>query len=87
MGSCTSRIKKKNKGDSTDDTNTNTKVDEDVTYASIDHGTAKGSRRTRATTVDDCDYATVYVPPALLPRPESDSSSKGECEDDYVPMG
>lgn len=58
---------------------------EDVTYASIDHSTAKGSKRTRATTDDDCDYTTVNVPAAL--PPESECSSRDECEDDYVLMG
>lgn len=58
---------------------------EDVTYASIDHGNAKKSRRARATTDDDCDYATVNIPAAL--QPESETSSKDECEDDYVLMG
>ena len=59
---------------------------EDVTYASIDHSTSKGLGRTRATTDDDCDYATV-VPAALQPEPVSDCSSKDECADDYVLMG
>lgn len=60
---------------------------EDVTYASIDHGPGKGSRTTRATTDDDCDYATVNVPAALQPKTESECSSKEECDDDYVLMG
>lgn len=59
--------------------------EEDVTYASIDHSTAKGSKRTRATTDEDCDYTTVNVPAAL--QPESECSSRDECEDDYVLMG
>ncbi|CAJ1079550.1 uncharacterized protein si:ch211-214p13.7 [Xyrichtys novacula] len=84
MGACTSRLKKKGGGDSRADKNA--KPNEDVTYASIDHSASTGSRRTRATTVDDCDYATVYVPQALQPQPVSESSSKGDCEDDYVLM-
>lgn len=52
-------------------------------YASIDLSTAKGSRPTRGTPDDDCDYATVNVPAAL----ESEGSSKEECTDDYVLMG
>ncbi|XP_074550744.1 uncharacterized protein LOC141808205 [Halichoeres trimaculatus] len=88
MGNCTSRLKKKKKDSETDDAKaTNTKPNEDVTYASIDHSTARGVRRPKASPNDDCDYATVYIPPALQRRPESDSSSKGDCEDDYVPMG
>ncbi|KAM7380375.1 hypothetical protein PAMP_003677 [Pampus punctatissimus] len=87
MGNCTSGIKKKRKGDSADDkSNTNTKPIEDVTYASIDHSSAKGSRRTRTTTDDECDYATVNIPAALQAEPESDGS-KDECSDDYVLMG
>nr|XP_046260806.1 uncharacterized protein si:ch211-214p13.7 [Scatophagus argus] len=123
MGNCTSGKRKKLEGNSGPDVKSSTdkKPKEDVTYASIDHGTAQGSRRTRATTDDDCDYATVKVPaddcdyatvkipaddcgyatvkvpaddcgyatvkvPAAL-RPESECSSKDECEDDYVLMG
>lgn len=56
---------------------------EDVTYAYIDHSTAKESRR--ATTDADCDYAIVIVPAA--PQPESECSPKDECDDDYVLMG
>ncbi|KAM6978342.1 uncharacterized protein LKV04_013736 [Tautogolabrus adspersus] len=89
MGNCTSGTKKKRKGDSTtnDKNSTNTTPNEDVTYASIDHSTAKSSRQTRASTVDDCDYATVYMPAALQPQHESEGSIKGDCEDDYVLMG
>ncbi|XP_044072742.1 uncharacterized protein si:ch211-214p13.7 [Siniperca chuatsi] len=89
MGNCTSGIKKKRKGDSGPDgkNSTDNKPNEDVTYACIDHSTGKGSRRTRATTDDDCDYATVNVPAALQPKCESECSSKDECEDDYVLMG
>ncbi|XP_067372980.1 uncharacterized protein si:ch211-214p13.7 [Channa argus] len=84
MGNCTSGKKKKNKEDSPDTTNNaDNKPGEDVTYASIDHTTAKGSRESRATTDSDCDYATVNVPATL----ESESSSKDECTDDYVLMG
>ncbi|XP_041807456.1 uncharacterized protein si:ch211-214p13.7 [Chelmon rostratus] len=87
MGNCTAGITKKRKGDSAPDdkSNTDNKPKEDVTYASIDHSTAKKSRRTRATTDDDCDYATVNIPAAL--QPESETSSKDEREDDYVLMG
>ncbi|XP_070694714.1 uncharacterized protein [Pempheris klunzingeri] len=86
MGNCTSGIKKKRKGDSVprDKSSTDNKPNEDVTYASIDHNTVKGSRRTRNSTIDNCDYATVNVPAAL--HPESECSSKDECEDDYVLM-
>ncbi|XP_038576636.1 uncharacterized protein si:ch211-214p13.7 [Micropterus salmoides] len=89
MGNCTSGTKKKKKGDSTPDRNSSldNKPNEDVTYASIDHGPGKGSRTTRATTDDDCDYATVNVPAALQPKTESECSSKEECDDDYVLMG
>ncbi|XP_060909430.1 uncharacterized protein si:ch211-214p13.7 [Labrus mixtus] len=89
MGNCTSGNKKKRKGDSTTKhkNNMNTKPNEDVTYASIDHSTANPSRTTRAAFVDDCDYATVYVPAALQPQHESEGSIKGDCEDDYVLMG
>ncbi|GAA6236204.1 uncharacterized protein si:ch211-214p13.7 [Lates japonicus] len=88
MGNCASGTKKKRKGDSaTDDRSTDTKPAEDVTYASIDHSTAKGSRTARAQTDDDCDYATVNVPAALQPEPDSECSSKDECADDYVLMG
>lgn len=41
----------------------------------------------RAQTDDDCDYATVNVPAALQPEPDSECSSKDECADDYVLMG
>ncbi|XP_041663412.1 uncharacterized protein si:ch211-214p13.7 [Cheilinus undulatus] len=86
MGNCTSGTKKKRKGDSTAD-ETNSKPNEDVTYASIDHSAATGSRRARAASVDDCDYATVYIPPTLQPKPETEESTKGDCDDDYVLMG
>ncbi|XP_035532707.1 uncharacterized protein si:ch211-214p13.7 [Morone saxatilis] len=87
MGNCTSGIKMKRKGGSSPDDNSSAdnKPKEDVTYASIDHNSAKGSRRTRATPDDDCDYATVNVTAAL--QPQSESSSKEECDDDYVLMG
>lgn len=58
---------------------------EDVTYASIDLPADKGSRRTRAASDDDCEYAMVIVPKPL--QPESASTSKDECDDDYVVMG
>ncbi|XP_040912923.1 uncharacterized protein si:ch211-214p13.7 [Toxotes jaculatrix] len=89
MGNCTSGIKKKRKGDSAPDdrSKTDNKTPEDVTYASIDHSTIKGSRTTRALTDDDCDYATVNVPAALQTETASDSSSKDDCADDYVLMG
>ncbi|XP_047457738.1 uncharacterized protein si:ch211-214p13.7 [Mugil cephalus] len=85
MGNCISRQKEKRKGDS-DDKNTDNKAD-DVMYASINHTTAKVSRRTRATSDDDCDYATVNIPAADPPAVESECSSKEECADDYVLMG
>ncbi|XP_049450972.1 uncharacterized protein si:ch211-214p13.7 isoform X1 [Epinephelus fuscoguttatus] len=90
MGNCTSRTKKKGKGDFTPGgkSNTNNKPNEDVTYASIDHSTAKGSPRARATTDDDCDYATVNLPAAALqPETVSRCSSTEENTDDYVLMG
>ncbi|XP_034431216.1 uncharacterized protein si:ch211-214p13.7 [Hippoglossus hippoglossus] len=83
MGNCTSRTKKKRKDESAPDD----KPVEDVTYASIDHSTAKGPRTSRAVSDNDCDYATVQVPAALQPQPECGSSSKDECADDYVLMG
>ncbi|XP_071332523.1 uncharacterized protein [Trachinotus anak] len=89
MGNCTSGTKKKRKGDSEPDdrSRADNKPTEDVTYASIDHSTAKGSRTSRALPDNDCDYATVNVPAALQPEHESDGSSKEECADDYVLMG
>ncbi|CAK6953923.1 uncharacterized protein si:ch211-214p13.7 [Scomber scombrus] len=88
MGNCTSGIKKKRKGDSADDkSNTNNKPNEDVTYASIDHSSAQGSRRVRSTTDNECDYATVYIPAALQPETVSQCSSKDGGADDYVLMG
>ncbi|XP_054471022.1 uncharacterized protein si:ch211-214p13.7 isoform X2 [Anoplopoma fimbria] len=89
MGNCTPRMKKKRRGEYATDENssTHTKPNEDVTYASIDHGTAKGSSRIRDTADDDCDYATVHVPEALQPEPQSECSSKDEGADDYVLMG
>ncbi|KAA8588042.1 hypothetical protein FQN60_001236 [Etheostoma spectabile] len=89
MGNCTSGIKKKRKGNSATDgkINTDNKSNEEVTYASIDHSSARGSSRTRATTDDDCDYATVHVPAGLQPETVSECSSKDECADDYVLMG
>ncbi|KAK2839909.1 hypothetical protein Q5P01_013649 [Channa striata] len=85
MGNCTSGKKKKNKENSSSDSTNNgdNKPGEDVMYASIDHTTAKGSRESRATTDNDCDYATVNLPATL----ESECSSKDECTDDYVLMG
>ncbi|XP_073329992.1 uncharacterized protein [Pagrus major] len=87
MGNCTSRIKKRSKGNSAPDDNsgTDSKPKEDVTYASIDHTSVKRSGRPTATTDDDCDYATVNIPAAL--QPESEGSSKEEIDDDYVLMG
>ncbi|XP_062259178.1 uncharacterized protein si:ch211-214p13.7 [Platichthys flesus] len=82
MGNCTSGTKKKRK----DESARNDKPAEDVTYASIDHSTAKGPRTSRAVS-DDCEYATVQVPARLQPEPECGSSSKEECGDDYVLMG
>ncbi|XP_075963192.1 uncharacterized protein LOC142966751 [Anarhichas minor] len=89
MGNCTSRIKKNRKGDYAADgkSSTHNKPHEDVTYASIDHSTAKGSSRTRATNDDDCDYAIVHVPAARQPERVSECSSKDEGADDYVLMG
>ncbi|XP_035810701.1 uncharacterized protein si:ch211-214p13.7 [Amphiprion ocellaris] len=88
MGSCTSGLKKKSKGDfSPDNKSRDNKPNEDVTYASINHSTSKGSRRARINTDDDCDYAIVNVPAAPQPDPESECSSKEECADDYVLMG
>ncbi|XP_068457893.1 uncharacterized protein si:ch211-214p13.7 [Clinocottus analis] len=89
MGNCTSRIKKTRKGDCAADgtSSTQNKPPEDVLYASINHITAKGSRRTRAITHDDCDYATVHDPAALQPELVSECSSKDEGADDYVLMG
>ncbi|XP_037646313.1 uncharacterized protein si:ch211-214p13.7 isoform X2 [Sebastes umbrosus] len=88
MGNCTSGIKKKRKGDPEPHgkCSTDNKPSEDVTYASIDHSSTKGSSRTKPTTEDDCDYAIVYVPAALQPETVS-VSSKDECADDYVLMG
>ncbi|XP_042282293.1 uncharacterized protein si:ch211-214p13.7 [Thunnus maccoyii] len=84
MGNCTSGTKKKRKGDSADDkSGTENKPNEDVTYASIDHSSIQGSRRTRETTDDECDYAIVNIPA----EPVSECSSKEECSDDYVLMG
>ncbi|XP_069389845.1 uncharacterized protein [Paralichthys olivaceus] len=87
MGNCTSGTKKSREDESApDDRNhTDNKPVEDVTYASIDHSTAKGSRTTRAVSDDDCDYATVQVPAA--PEPESESESEPSLRDDYVLMG
>ncbi|XP_034417235.1 uncharacterized protein si:ch211-214p13.7 [Cyclopterus lumpus] len=89
MGNCTSRIKKSRKGDCAEDGNSSTenKPPEDVLYASINHVTAKVSRRTATPTDDDCDYATVHVPAALQPELVSECSSKDEGADDYVLMG
>ncbi|XP_040924912.1 uncharacterized protein si:ch211-214p13.7 [Betta splendens] len=88
MGNCTSGSKKKKKGDSAQD---DKKPNEDVTYASIEHITAKRStsnnpRPAKAAAEDDneCDYAVVHIPAAAC---DSDSSSKEECADDYVLMG
>ncbi|KAL3056389.1 uncharacterized protein si:ch211-214p13.7 [Trematomus bernacchii] len=88
MGNCTSG-KKKRKGDTAADgrNSTDSKPKEEVLYASIDHTTAKGPSRTRATADDDCDYATVFVPPPPQPERVSQCSSKDECADDYVLMG
>ncbi|XP_035995083.1 uncharacterized protein si:ch211-214p13.7 [Fundulus heteroclitus] len=67
MGNCTSGLKKKKKGNitPTDGSNEN-KPNEDVTYASINHPTAQGSRQDKVANepkVDnDCDYATVKIP-------------------------
>lgn len=60
---------------------------EDVTYASIDHGNTKGPSRARTSADDDCDYATVYVPAALAAADVSECSSKDEGAEDYVLMG
>ncbi|KAM6955319.1 uncharacterized protein PEZ65_001941 [Lycodopsis pacificus] len=84
MGNCTSRIRKNQKADG--HSSTHSKPHEDVTYASIDHSTAKGLHRTRDTD-DDCDYATVHVPAAQQPDRVSECSSKDEGADDYVLMG
>ncbi|XP_042371867.1 uncharacterized protein si:ch211-214p13.7 [Plectropomus leopardus] len=89
MGNCTSGPMKRRKENSSTDgkRSTENKPNEDVTYASIDLSTAKGSTRARATTDDDCDYATVNVPAAIQPETVSECSSKDECADDYVLMG
>ncbi|XP_071761365.1 uncharacterized protein LOC139916404 [Centroberyx gerrardi] len=98
MGNCTSRRsgkKKKTQGDEAQDDKSNTNMEikeqplpsEDVTYASIDHSNAKTSGGVRATADDDCDYAIVTVPSKLQPEPESETSSKEDCADDYVLMG
>lgn len=60
---------------------------EDVLYASINHSTAKASRRTTSPADDQCDYATVHLPEALQPELVSECSSKDEGADDYVLMG
>lgn len=62
-------------------------ANEDITYASINHNTAKGSRRTRVISEDDCDYATVNIPETVPTEAVSECSSKEECADDYVLMG
>ncbi|XP_040004304.1 uncharacterized protein si:ch211-214p13.7 [Xiphias gladius] len=89
MGNCASRTKKKRREDSAPDdrSSRDKKCTEDVTYASIDHSTAKGSRTTRVLTDNDCDYAIVNAPASLQPETESEHSSKDECADDYVLMG
>ncbi|XP_069010127.1 uncharacterized protein [Embiotoca jacksoni] len=88
MGNCTAGQKKKRKENSApDDKSTDNKPNEEVTYAAINHTTLNTSRRTRANTDDDCDYATVNVPAPLQLEPESECSSKEECADDYVLMG
>ncbi|KAG7215811.1 hypothetical protein INR49_021934 [Caranx melampygus] len=88
MGNCTSGIRKKTKGNSAaDDKGRADKPTEDVTYASIDHSTAKGFRANTVQPDNDCDYAIVNVPAALQMEHESDCSSKDECADDYVLMG
>lgn len=53
----------------------------------IDHSAAKESRRTKSTTDDNTDYATVIVSAEPEREPVSESSSKEECADDYVLMG
>ncbi|KAM4559110.1 uncharacterized protein PAE49_013625 [Odontesthes bonariensis] len=88
MGNCASGQKKKRKGDSASaDKSKDNKPNEDVTYASINHTNVLQSRRAITTSDNDCDYATVNVPAALLAEVESESSSKEECADDYVLMG
>ncbi|XP_040057366.1 uncharacterized protein LOC120833870 [Gasterosteus aculeatus] len=84
MGNCISR-KKKNGKDGNG--STHNKPQEDVTYASIDHGNTKGPSRARTSADDDCDYATVYVPAALAAADVSECSSKDEGAEDYVLMG
>ncbi|XP_056898615.1 uncharacterized protein si:ch211-214p13.7 isoform X2 [Takifugu flavidus] len=59
--------------------------EEDVTYASVDHSTDKGSRRPRAPSDSDCEYSTVQVP-AALPH-ASAASAANDGEDDYELMG
>lgn len=83
MGNCCSRQKKDEKVDTSNDN----KANEDVTYASINHTNVQGSRRTKATIDNDCDYAIVNIPAALQPEAVSECSSKDECTDDYVLMG
>ncbi|XP_056293888.1 uncharacterized protein si:ch211-214p13.7 isoform X2 [Pseudoliparis swirei] len=89
MGNCTSRSKKSRKGDCATDGNSSTQTQpaEDVLYASINHSTAKASRRTTSPADDQCDYATVHLPEALQPELVSECSSKDEGADDYVLMG
>ncbi|XP_061580415.1 uncharacterized protein si:ch211-214p13.7 [Cololabis saira] len=89
MGSCTSGLKKRRKGDSAPAEEVqNQKPGEDVTYASINHSSGPALRRPQAATDDDndCDYTLVKMPA----RNETDAqseSSKEECADDYVLMG
>ncbi|XP_068185942.1 uncharacterized protein si:ch211-214p13.7 [Antennarius striatus] len=85
MGNCTSGTKKTRKEDPApeDKGSKDREPKDDVTYASIDHSNATGSRRTRAPTDDECDYTTLKVPSELIP--ESECSSYRD-EPDYVLM-
>ncbi|XP_056898647.1 uncharacterized protein si:ch211-214p13.7 isoform X6 [Takifugu flavidus] len=84
MGICTSQTKKKDASARTNNQSVDQK-EEDVTYASVDHSTDKGSRRPRAPSDSDCEYSTVQVP-AALPH-ASAASAANDGEDDYELMG
>ncbi|MGH0143455.1 UNVERIFIED_CONTAM: hypothetical protein FKN15_000406 [Acipenser sinensis] len=57
-----------------------TPVNEDVLYATIDHGDPANSRKTVVMS-DNCDYAVVS-----LPSVKKRNNSNEECNDDYVQM-
>ncbi|TWW80966.1 uncharacterized protein si:ch211-214p13.7 isoform X3 [Takifugu flavidus] len=86
MGICTSQTKKKDGASArTNNQSVDQQKEEDVTYASVDHSTDKGSRRPRAPSDSDCEYSTVQVP-AALPH-ASAASAANDGEDDYELMG